>query len=46
MSGAAEENRDGYPGRGLSGCRERAGGDLCSFLGLVFTAAEIFAGTG
>ena len=43
---AAKENRNGYPGRGVGGRGERVDSDQCSFLGLVFTPAETFAGTG
>jgi len=38
-------DRNGYPGRGLSGWGERAGSDQCNFLGLVSNEAEAFAGT-
>ena len=41
----SKEDRNGYPGRGLSGWGERAGSDQCNFLGLVFNEAEAFAGT-
>jgi len=39
-------DRDGYPGRGLGGWRERAGGVQRNFLGLVRHQTKALAGTG